>query len=382
MLPERLSNGVCSLRPNEDKLCFSAIFTLNGEGKVIKEWFGKTAIHSNRRFTYEEAQSVIEGNELGSDKESIELNEAIVTLDVLAKKMRIKRDSVTFDRQEVRFKLDEDGKPLDLIFKVSKDSNKLIEEFMLLANKSVATYLNKKNIDIPNRIHANPDPIKIENLKTFISQFGYNVDLSDVDSLKQSLNQLVKDVKGTSEENIINSIIIKSMKKAEYSTDNIGHYGLGFDNYSHFTSPIRRYPDLILHRLLDMSLNKKNIKESKLEQKCEHVSKREIIAQKASRDSIKYKQTEFMVDKVNKVYSGIIVSVVKYGLYVEINETKCEGLVRLSDINGDTYIFDEKNYCLKGYNTGEVIRLGDEVNIVVKHVDLEKRNIDLSLIKL
>ncbi len=382
MLPERLSNGVCSLRPNEDKLCFSVIFTLNGEGEVIKEWFGKTAIHSNRRFTYEEAQSVIEGNELGSNKEDIELNDAIVTLDVLAKKMRSKRDSVTFDRQEVRFKLDEDGKPLDLIFKVSKDSNKLIEEFMLLANRSVATYLNKKNIDIPNRIHANPDPIKIDNLKTFISQFGYNVDLSDVDSLKQSLNQLVEDVKGTSEENIINSIIIKSMKKAEYSTDNIGHYGLGFDNYSHFTSPIRRYPDLILHRLLDMSLNKKKIKESKLEQKCEHVSKREIIAQKASRDSIKYKQTEFMADKVNKVYSGIIVSVVKYGLYVEINETKCEGLVRLSDINGDTYIFDEKNYCLKGYNTGEVIRLGDEVNIVVKHVDLEKRNIDLSLIKL
>jgi len=382
MLPERLSNGVCSLRPNEDKLCFSAIFTLNVDGEIINEWFGKTAIHSNRRFTYEEAQSVIEGNELGSNKEDIELNDAIVTLDVLAKKMRSKRDSVTFDRQEVRFKLDEDNKPIDIIFKVSKDSNKLIEEFMLLANKCVASYLNNKKIEIPNRIHASPDPLKMENLRLFIKQFGYDLDIKNNKITKESINNLLTEVKGTPEENIINSIIVKAMQKAEYSTDNIGHYGLGFDDYAHFTSPIRRYPDLILHRILDGALKRKPHNQINLEQKCEHLSKREIVAQKASRDSIKFKQVEYMLDKVNKVYSGIIVSVVKYGLYVEINETKCEGLVRLSDINGDTYIFDEKNYCLKGYNTGEVIRLGDEVNIVVKHVDLEKRNIDLSLIKL
>lgn len=386
MLPERLSNGVCSLRPNEDKLCFSTIFTLNVDGEIINEWFGKTTIHSDHRFTYEEAQSIIETKDSESYKEKdnlhTKLREAVIVLDELAKKMRSKRDSVSFDKQEVRFKLDEDNKPIDIIFKVSKDSNKLIEEFMLLANKRVASYLNNKKIEIPNRIHASPDPLKMENLRLFIKQFGYDLDIKNNKITKESINNLLTEVKGTPEENIINSIIVKAMQKAEYSTDNIGHYGLGFDDYAHFTSPIRRYPDLILHRILDGVLKRKPNNQIILEQKCEHLSKREIVAQKASRDSIKFKQAEYMMDKVNKVYSGIIVSVVNYGLYVEINETKCEGLVRLSEIGGDTFVFDEKNYCLKGYNTGEVIRLGDEVNIVVKHVDLEKRNIDLSLIKL
>lgn len=380
MLPERLSNGVCSLRPHEDKLCFSAIFTLDPEGNIIKEWFGRTVIHSNHRYTYEEAQEIIE---LNSEDNSDDKIIAIKTLDSLAKKMRANRDSVDFDSREVKFKLDEDGKPTDIMFKVSKDSNKLIEEFMLLANKRVATFLNKKLIPIPNRIHANPDPVKLENLKTFIKQFSYDIDISNSVTIKESLNKLVLDVRGTPEENIINNLVVRTMQKAEYSTDNIGHYGLGFEDYAHFTSPIRRYPDVMLHRILDKVLNNKKTKgETKIEPKCEYLSKREVVAQKASRDSIKFKQAEFMSDKIGKVYRGVVTSVLNYGLYIEITETMCEGLVRISEISGDTFVFDEKNYCVKGYNTGEVIRLGDEVTIIVKSVDVEKKNIDLSLIKL
>jgi len=380
MLPERLSNGVCSLRPHEEKLCFSAVFTLNSEGDIIKEWFGRTVIYSDHRYTYEEAQEIIESE---SENDSDEKIIAIRTLDSLAKKMRAKRYSVTFDNPEVKFKLDEDGKPTDIMFKVSKDSNKLIEEFMLLANRSVAHLLNKKQVAIPNRIHADPDPVKLGSLKSFIKQFGYDVDLSTSDTIKDSLNKLVLDVRGSSEENIINNLVVRTMQKAQYSTDNIGHYGLGFEDYAHFTSPIRRYPDVMLHRILDKVLNNKISKgESKVEPKCEHLSKREIVAQKASRDSVKFKQTEFMSDKIGKVYRGVVTSVLNYGLFVEIKETMCEGLVRISEISGDTFVFDEKNYCVKGYNTGEVIRLGDEVTIIVKSVDVEKKNIDLSLIKL
>jgi ribonuclease R len=380
MLPERLSNGVCSLRPHEEKLCFSAVFTLNTEGDIINEWFGRTVIYSDHRYTYEEAQEIIESE---SENDSDEKVIAIKTLDRLAKKMRAKRYSVTFDSPEVKFKLDEDGKPTDIMFKVSKDSNKLIEEFMLLANRRVAHFLNKKQVAIPNRIHADPDPVKLESLKSFIKQFGYEIDLSTSDTVKDSLNKLVLDVRGSSEENIINNLVVRTMQKAQYSTDNIGHYGLGFEDYAHFTSPIRRYPDVMLHRILDKVLNNKISKgESKIEPKCEYLSKREVVAQKASRDSIKFKQAEFMSDKIGKVYRGVVTSVLNYGLFVEIKETMCEGLVRISEINGDTFTYDEKNYCIKGYNTGEVIRLGDEVTIIVKSVDVEKKNIDLSLIKL
>ena len=391
MLPERLSNGVCSLRPHEEKLCFSAIFTLNKDGDIINEWFGRTVIDSDHRFTYEGAQEIIESGEMKDDPEyplhDLTKRESIVyaikTLDNLAKKMRVKRDSVTFDSQEVKFKLDDNGKPTEIMFKVSKDSNKLIEEFMLLANKRVAKFLNNKQVAIPNRIHANPDPIKLEALKSFIKQFSYDIDLSTSETIKGSLNKLVLDVRGSSEENIINNLVVRTMQKAEYSTDNIGHYGLGFEDYAHFTSPIRRYPDVMLHRILDKSLNNKISKgENKIEPKCQFLSKREIVAQKASRDSIKFKQAEFMADKIGKVYNGVVTSVLNYGLFVEIKETMCEGLVRISEINGDTFIFDEKKHCIKGHNTGEIIRLGDEVTITVKSVDIEKKNINLSLIKL
>ena len=392
MLPERLSNGVCSLRPHEEKLCFSAVFELTKEGDIKNEWFGRTIIFSDHRFTYEEAQEIIEGNvspvkinEHGVEmvKPIKELEDAIILLDKIAKKMRKKRGSVTFDKQEVKFKLDENGKPTDLLFKISKDANKLIEEYMLLANKRVAYFLNNKGVAIPNRIHDEPDQTKLNSLKEFITQFGHKLDISDIDKVKESLNKLVTDVRGTAEENIVNNLVIRTMQKAEYSTDNIGHYGLGFEDYAHFTSPIRRYPDVLLHRILSRILEgKESIKQSKLEAKCTYLSKREITAQKASRDSIKFKQCEFMADKVGKVYKGVITSVVKYGVFVEMHETKCEGLVRLPDIGGDTFTADMDNYCVTGFNTGEVIRLGDEVNIVVKGVDIEKKNIDLTLIRL
>jgi ribonuclease R len=392
MLPERLSNGVCSLRPHEDKLCYSAIFTLDKDGKVEREWFGRTAINSDHRFTYEEAQVIIEGDtekifqSFGMDFDPILYNnliEGVTQLDKVAKKMRKKRGSLEFNGQELKFKLDENGKPTDVIFKIQKDANKLIEEYMLLANRRVTKFLNMKKVPMVNRVHAEPDPDKLSSLKDFILQLGYDIKINSIEEIKSSLNQLLKDVKGTSEENIINNLVVRTMRKAEYSTENIGHYGLGFVDYGHFTSPIRRYPDVMLHRILTKVLeNKEPQKETKLIPKCQYLSKKEIVAQKASRDSIKYKQCEFMEDKIGKVYKAVVVSVVKYGLFVEIKETNCEGLIRLSDIDGDTFVVDETNHCVKGFNTGEIIRLGDDVNIVVKSVDIEKKNIDLTLIRL
>jgi ribonuclease R len=389
MLPERLSNGVCSLRPNEDKLCYSAIFTLDSNGKVEDEWFGRTAINSNHRYTYEEAQDIIEKGhakmwELTNDEPPIaDLVDSIVYLDKIAKKMRKKRGSLEFNGQELKFKLDEDGKPIDIIFKVQKDANKLIEEYMLLANRRVTKFLNDKKIPMVNRVHAEPDSERLQSLKEFITQFSYDIKISNADEIKVSLNKLLENVKGTSEENIINNLVIRTMKKAEYSTVNIGHYGLGFVDYGHFTSPIRRYPDVLLHRILTSVVEKdKSQKNNKLGTQCQYLSDREIAAQKASRDSIKYKQCEYMEDKIGKVYDGTVVSVVKYGLFVSMKDTNCEGMVRLSDIGGDTFIVDLDNHCVKGHNTGEVVRLGDEVKIVVKAVDVEKKNIDLTLIRL
>lgn len=397
MLPERLSNGVCSLRPHEDKLCFSAIFTLDHNGHVLDEWFGRTVIHSDARFTYEQAQSIIETgifdlemqlDVLGQTSGEIpnQLRDAIVSLDKTAKKMRAKRftrGSISLDQREVKFKLDESAKPIGIEFKVSKDSNKLIEEYMLLANKKVAHYLNKRSIPIPNRIHAEPDEIKLASLKKYIKQLGYEIKTDSAENITQTLNQLLIDIKGTPEENVISNLVVRTMQKAEYSTENIGHYGLGFVDYTHFTSPIRRYPDVMLHRILNSVLNGGSLMNiDSLESKCSYLSRREITAQKASRDSVKFKQCEFMSDKIGKVYEGVIVSVVNYGLFVEIKETKCEGLVRLSEIGGDTFSVDMDNYCAVGYNTGEKIRLGDEVHIVVKSVDIERKNIDLTLIRL
>lgn len=392
MLPERLSNGVCSLRPHEDKLCFSAVFTLDQNGHVEDEWFGRTVIHSNHRFTYEEAQLIIEGEDYAEVFETLpedynnQIVNAVKDLDRTAKKMRakrFKRGSISFDKREVKFKLDEENKPIGISFKVSKDANKLIEEYMLLANRRVAQFLNKKGVAIPNRIHGEPDQTKLASLREYVKQFDYEIKTNTPEEITRTLNQLLIDVKGTPEENIVSNLVVRTMQKAEYSTENIGHYGLGFEDYAHFTSPIRRYPDVILHRVLNRVLEgKATTKRSKLEPKCQYLSKREINAQKASRDSIKFKQCEYLQDKVGKIYKGVINSVTNYGVFVEMPETNCEGLVRLSEIGGDTFQADIDNYCVRGFNTKVEYRLGDEVSVVVKGVDIEKKNIDLTLIRL
>ena len=394
MLPERLSNGLCSLRPHEDKLCFSAVFKLDHNGKVLEEWYGRTIINSDHRFTYEEAQMIIENGGYTSEDSSIVqtnglmglLGHAIVALDKIAKKMRkvrLSKGSISFDKQEVRFKLDANNKPTDIIFKVGKDSNKLIEEYMLLANRHVAQFLNSKGIASVNRAHDKPNEEKLNNLKEFIKQFGYDIKTQDPVEISKTLNKLLEDVKGKPEENMIDNLVVRTMQKADYRTKNIGHYGLGFKDYTHFTSPIRRYPDVMVHRLLGRILEGKPApKLEKLEAKCVYLSEREKKAQKAERDSIKYMQCIYMADNVGRIYKGIVTSIAEYGLFVEIEENKCEGLIRLSEIGGDTYMADVNNYCVKGFNTGQSIRLGDEVTVVVKSVDVEKKNINLTLLRL
>ena len=407
MLPENLSNGLCSLRPNEDKLCFSAVFKLDQNGHVLEEWFGRTVINSDCRFTYEEAQIIIESEGKGetdiSDFEFIKnmninssmrystevkkMFDAIRLLNKIAQRMRkgrLKKGSISFDKQEVKFKLDEKNKPVGIHFKVAKDSNKLIEEFMLLANRHVARYINSRGLPNVNRAHDKPNDEKLANLKDFISQFGYEIRIDTPEETTRTLNQLLLDVRGTAEEDMINNLVVRTMQKANYTTKNIGHYGLGFKDYSHFTSPIRRYPDVITHRLLGLYLENKPTlpKIEKLETKCQHLSAREQKAQKAERDSIKYMQCIYMSDKIGKIYDGIVTSVTEYGLFIEILESKCEGLVKLSEINGDTYQAQTNNHCVKGYNTGHTIRLGDMVKIIVSSVDIEKKNVNLSLINL
>jgi ribonuclease R/exosome complex exonuclease DIS3/RRP44 len=408
MLPERLSNGLCSLRPHEDKLCFSAVFKLDHNGKVLEEWYGRTIINSDHRFTYEEAQEMIEWKDYNAvsilfkkiglvdfsvdekvDEDLVKatnLTNAIIQLDKIAKKMRktrLSKGSISFDKQEVRFKLDEKNKPIDIIFKVGKDSNKLIEEYMLLANRHVAKFLNSKRIASVNRAHDKPNEEKLNNLKEFIKQFGYDIKTQDPVEISKTLNKLLEDVKGKPEENMIDNLVVRTMQKADYRTNNIGHYGLGFKDYTHFTSPIRRYPDVMVHRLLGRILEGKPApKLEKLEAKCVYLSEREKKAQKAERDSIKYMQCVYLEDNVGRIYKGIVTSVAEYGVFVEIAENKCEGLIRLSEIGGDTYMADVNNYCVKGFNTGQSIRLGDEVTVVVKSVDVEKKNINLTLLRL
>ena len=384
MLPEILSNELCSLRPREDKLCFSAIFKLDQNGAIVDEWFGRTIINSNHRYTYEEAQEVIDN--IIQVPSHFECNNAILDLNRYAKKLRSARLSdgaISFDKQEIKFKLDEKNKPIDIIFKVMKDSNHLIEEFMLLANKRVAYLLNKNNYPVVNRIHEEPSQEKLVGLKEFFKLFGYNIKITSPEEITKSFNKILIDVKGKPEENMISNLITRSMQKAVYSIKNLGHYGLGFDDYAHFTSPIRRYPDVMVHRLLSRFLeNKPAPKLDKLETKCQYLSERERKAQKAERDSIKYMQAIYMSDRIGRVYKGIITSVTEYGLFVEIGENKCEGMIKISDIGGDTFIPDVNTYCVKGYNTGEILRLGDEVSIVVSSVDIEKKNINFTLIRL
>ena len=380
MLPERLSNEICSLKPHEDKLCFSAVFTLDHNANIVDEWFGKTIINSNHRFTYEQAQTVIEENSKtasGSDRCVIELNGMAKKL----RKQRLKDGSLTFDKDEIKFKLDENNKPIDILFKTSKDSNKLIEEFMLLANKRVAAVLKKNKFPVVSRVHEEPSPQKLSSLKEFIKQFGYDIKMKTPEEVSTSLNKLLEDVKGKPEENLISNLVVRTMQKAFYTTKNMGHYGLGFDDYAHFTSPIRRYPDVIVHRLLGRFLATKSVPSiDRLEQKCTYLSNCEMKAQKAERDSIKYMQSVYMSERVGNVYKGIVTSVTEYGLFVQMVENMCDGLIRISEIGGDTFTADMDNYCVKGFNTGQVIRLGDEVMVAVSSVDIERKNINLSII--
>ena len=383
MLPERLSNGLCSLRPHEDKLCFSAIFTLDQNAAIVDEWFGRTIINSDHRYTYEEAQDVIESP--FTAKQGDKLFNAVKELNIYAKKLRKQRlgeGSITFDKQEIKFKLDENNKPVDLIFKIAKDSNQLIEEFMLLANRRVAYVLNHNEYPDINRVHDEPNQEKLVALKQFIKQFGYDIKTTSPKEITNSLNALLASVKGKAEENIVSNLVVRSMQKAAYSTKNLGHYGLGFEDYAHFTSPIRRYPDVMVHRLLGRFLEKKPApKLDRLEGRCVYLSDRERKAQKAERDSIKYMQSIYMSERVGNVYEGIITSVTEYGIFVEIIENKCEGLIKLAVIGGDTFIVDMKNYCARGHNTGEIIRLGDKVHVIVQSVDIEKKIINFTLLR-
>jgi ribonuclease R len=375
MLPERLSNGICSLKPHEDRLAFSVILTLDKDGKIIKEWHGKTIIHSNRRFTYEEAQEIIEGANGDYHKEIRILNELAKKI----RKRRIKDGSIEMGGIEVRFKLaDDNKKPIGVYFKIQKEANKLIEEFMLLANKSVATLLSKNEWFNVYRVHDTPNMEKLQQLVGVCQNFGHDVKIEgEGDELKSSINQLLKDIKGTPEENMIETLVTRCMSKATYTIKNIGHYGLGFTHYSHFTSPIRRYPDLITHRILFDFLNKgKQGNPNKIEEQARWSSSRELVASKAQRDSIKYKQAEYLQDKLGHVYDGIVSGVTDWGIYVELIESKCEGMIRYNTI-GKVKV-DLEHFTITD-SIGNKIRLGDPLKVVVSSVDLEKKQIDFTL---
>jgi len=375
MLPERLSNGICSLKPHEDRLAFSFVFTMDLEGNIIKTWQGKTVIHSDRRFTYEEAQEIIEGSD-GDFSTEIRL------LDNLAQKIRkrrIKSGSIEMGGIEVRFKLAEDNKkPIGVYFKEQKEANKLIEEFMLLANKSVAKLLSDAGQSNIYRIHDTPNMDKLATLTSICNTFGYELRIDgESNELKKAINELLVEIKGKPEENMIETLVTRSMSKAVYTIKNIGHYGLGFTHYSHFTSPIRRYPDLITHRLLFDFLNKKNSGNPvKIEEQAKWCSEREITAAKAQRDSIKYKQAEYLLDRIGDVFEGVVSGVTEWGLYVEIIENKCEGLIRLQSLEG-RWSVDTDRY-LATSDLGEQIRLGDKIQVVVKSIDLERKQIDFT----
>ena len=383
MLPEKLCNNLCSLRPDEDKLAYSVIFELDEDAYVRNSRIVHTIIRSNRRFCYEEVQAIIE-NQQG------EFVDEILVLDKMAKKLRerrFKNGAVNFDRVEVKFNIDENGKPLSVYFKESKDANKLIEEFMLLANRTVAEKIGKVGKDkkaktFVYRVHDLPDPEKLDNLSQFISRFGYKLRTSgSKNDITKSLNKLLNDVRGKKEENLIETISVRAMMKAYYSTNNIGHYGLAFEYYTHFTSPIRRYPDMMVHRLLTRYLEEdgRSANLKKYEGMCEQSSKMEEVAAQAERASIKYKQVEFMSDKIGQVFEGVISGISDWGIYVELNETKCEGLVPMRDLDDDYYEFDEKNYCLRGRRDHHVYQLGDALKVKIARADLEKKQLDFEL---
>lgn len=405
MLPEKLSNRLCSLRPNEDKLVFSAIFEIDETGKVFKEWFGRCVMHSDRRFTYEEAQELLElplGEPLPENVTN-ELHEALLVLNKTAKtlrKDRFKKGAFNFETNEVKFQLDEQGKPLGVYQKVRKDAHKLIEEFMLLANKKVAEFVfyskfdpklkrkeSKSDVEAGNtptmvyRVHEPPNPDKLNTFASFAGKMGYKINVSSQQSLSKSLNNLMTEIEGTPIQNVLESLAVRTMSKARYSTAPQGHFGLAFDHYSHFTSPIRRYPDMMAHRMLQHYLDGgKSLDKEDYEEKCTHSSDREKMAAEAERASIKYKQVEYMsYQDRSVVYDGVVTGVADFGIFVEIDGTGCEGMIRLADLNDDYYDYDEDNYRIIGQRSGRIIGFGEKVKVTIKETDLERRSMDLNL---
>lgn len=381
MFPERLSNIICSLRPNEDKCCYAAVFKIDDKANVKEVWFGRTLIHSQKRFTYDEAQEVIEGKDGAFKDELIKLNE----LAHILRNYRMKNGSISFEAPEARFQLDELGKPVGVYVKERKDAHKLIEEFMLLANKAVATYIGKernKNGRVPfvYRVHDLPDAEKLIDFQLFAQKFGYKIQLDNPKQIARELNRLMNEIEGTPEQTVLQQLAIRCMAKAIYTTNNIGHYGLGFEYYTHFTSPIRRYPDVAVHRLLDKILHDKKLPtQDELEYQCKHSSERERAAAEAERSSIKYKMAEYMLDQVGAHLTGIISGVKNWGIYVEIPQYNCEGLIRIETMTQDSFVFDERRLRMIGRLSNKIYQLGDAIEVVVVNVDLEKKIIDFKL---